>query len=611
MRDPQSHRKGTTIMMSDSNQNEDTRQFPSPAGRLYFDSLPNHPPPRPGESLSSHFAHVGALNRYRTPYGFMRACLSENSRSHKVAQADFPPKDHHLTTMCRTMCCDSPQLLATTFYYLGRRFGRNTAPVSMGKFLKGSLGVSLRFCPYCIGETKYYNLSWRFTMLDGCAAHKVKLLDRCTHCQSAVPFVPNRLSMGLCSTCWQSLATCLPTHLTDEESTTVGQVSRELLYLLSPCARGAESDAIPRSADYERARTIGEGFAMIRRALCLTQHEVTERAGLAPENIRGIERGNIRQRGANFRSFVLYARALGVSLGTVLECHDFEQYIEELRHMPATKVEQPAIISTEKRLVMKVTNAIALLTEAESEQLVPVTQQAVCRFIGTSRKYLMRYEQVSRLLTALPYEPKFRARGAATVEEREDLYTQQVLGAIRVMSMERRPITRAAVAAAVGVSKPALYYYPAIRALLDDLVPTNTGAMKDRQALRQSELLVEIEWAVQKLEEAGKPITRAAITRITGHSHSCFKRYPPLVVALDQAVTEYQLRTEGEAKEFRENELRVLLHQTVRELEVTGASLTLSSICSGLGITAGGLAYYPAIKQQVRDILHLSKHSSR
>jgi transcriptional regulator with XRE-family HTH domain len=393
--------------------------------------------------------------------------------------------------------------------------------------------------------------------------------------------------------------------------TVVVQVSQDLNYLLSPSALGAEIHAVPRSADYERARTIGERFAMIRQALCLTRPEVAERAGLALENIKGIERGNIRQQGANFRSFVLYARSLGVSLGTIFDSHEVEQYIEQLGQSGAREMARPSIISNEERLVMEVTNAIMYLTGAESEQIERVTQQAVCRLIAKSRKHLMKYEQVRRLLIMLPYERKFRAQTKATIGEREDFLTRQVLATIRVMSLERRPLTRAAVAAAVGMSKAALYHYPAIRSLLDDLVPTNTGALKERYSSRQAELLIEIEWAVQKLTEGGEPITRNGVCRLTGHSASCFKRYPPLVLALDEAVTEYQLRTETERKETRENELRVLLQQTVRELEDTRTPLTWLSICSGLGITAGGLAYYPAVKQQISNLLHTYKASSQ
>ncbi|MBE7556674.1 MAG: TniQ family protein [Anaerolineales bacterium] len=40
----------------------------------------------------------------------------------------------------------------------------------------------LRYCPLCLGEAAYYQLTWRFLTLSGCVRHGCRFLDRCGHC---------------------------------------------------------------------------------------------------------------------------------------------------------------------------------------------------------------------------------------------------------------------------------------------------------------------------------------------------------------------------------------------------------------------------------------------
>lgn len=60
---------------------------------------------------------------------------------------------------------------------------------------------SLHFCPLCLqeDETPYFRRSWRLSFFLICPAHKVLLLDRCSHCNEAVNFYMNISREPVCS----------------------------------------------------------------------------------------------------------------------------------------------------------------------------------------------------------------------------------------------------------------------------------------------------------------------------------------------------------------------------------------------------------------------------
>lgn len=68
----------------------------------------------------------------------------------------------------------------------------------------------LQCCPVCLQEDHipYYRLRWRLAWHTGCAAHGVRLLDRCPSCNA--PLEPHRLlatdaTMAVCATCKHDL----------------------------------------------------------------------------------------------------------------------------------------------------------------------------------------------------------------------------------------------------------------------------------------------------------------------------------------------------------------------------------------------------------------------
>jgi len=89
-----------------------TRQY-------YFDALPLHPPPQPLESFTSYLTRLAEANgkkrysQFNPFFGGYRSIFSF---------ADYPPRSFGMLPAITT--CSETELLRTTFYHVGKKFGR-------------------------------------------------------------------------------------------------------------------------------------------------------------------------------------------------------------------------------------------------------------------------------------------------------------------------------------------------------------------------------------------------------------------------------------------------------------------------------------------------------
>ena len=196
-------------------------------------------------------------------------------------------------------------LLATTFYYLSKKFGRSTRPRSrLARFLKGSLGSHLRYCPICLSEDGHYSLIWRFLIIGGCSTHNCRLLEYCGHCGASLPLFSFRLQIDKCPTCGEDLSTCSAEQLSELDAEKVSLRTSDLEYLLSPHSVDEENDI---------AQKVGRHLSTLRHGKQLFAQHIAIHLGATESYIRRIERGAAGQ-GAPFHLYVQYADYLGVSL---------------------------------------------------------------------------------------------------------------------------------------------------------------------------------------------------------------------------------------------------------------------------------------------------------
>lgn len=120
-----------------------------------FDTLPVHPQPAPLESLSSYLTRLAEANGFYRIENLFRLCFPTGRSRLTFQTGDFPPPSFGgLPSLAH---CPEPDLRATTFYHLGRKFDRILSVQSLAQCLAGSLGLQLRYCPLCLSEYGYYH----------------------------------------------------------------------------------------------------------------------------------------------------------------------------------------------------------------------------------------------------------------------------------------------------------------------------------------------------------------------------------------------------------------------------------------------------------------------
>src|SRR6266568_8815001 len=157
----------------------------------YFDTLPLHPQPERLESLTSYLIRLAEANSHsdRDTFALFFCPLGIETL------ADYPSA---LFNILQTLAqCPEARLLGTTFYHVGRKFGRSSLPQPLAIFLQGTVAQSLRYCPMCLADHAYYFLTWRFLHLKGCYKHSCELLNECGHCGSTIPIFGSLLKMAI------------------------------------------------------------------------------------------------------------------------------------------------------------------------------------------------------------------------------------------------------------------------------------------------------------------------------------------------------------------------------------------------------------------------------
>jgi hypothetical protein len=227
----------------------------------YFDTLSNHLKPRRLAALNG-VSHVNSVSS-----------LLGIDHDTVLRFADYPLLSIQTATL--QIDCQELELLATTLYFVAKKFGRSLQPSSLGRFFAGSLEAYQRYCPRYLSKADYYPLT-------GCPAHRYRLLDRCGHCGNFIPLFPIRAPIGICTRCEENLRSSPTLTLTTQEINIVHRYTFDFEYLLSP--HGNEED---------RDGTIAYGLRCkgLRKTKQVDFEEVVEEIAVSPNSLKGIEQG--------------------------------------------------------------------------------------------------------------------------------------------------------------------------------------------------------------------------------------------------------------------------------------------------------------------------------
>ena len=200
--------------------------------------LPLHPRPQPLESLTSYMTRLAEANGLRSINEL--GTLAGGMRPSRMRSSDYPaPVSPGLAQIANV---PAARWLDMTFFHLVQRFGRSMHPITLYKFLAGSISPTLRYCPRCLSEHNpaYYSLLWRFLVLPGCIEHRVSFLDQCCHCSSPLPLLRPIPQLTTCSTCQGDLRSGVPSPLACDVLEPTIRRTNDLKMLLTPGSQSLE-----------------------------------------------------------------------------------------------------------------------------------------------------------------------------------------------------------------------------------------------------------------------------------------------------------------------------------------------------------------------------------
>jgi transcriptional regulator with XRE-family HTH domain len=526
--------------------------------------LPLHPQPRPLESLSSYLIRLGEANGLSSLSELDALAGAPLSGAGALLAPDFPPPSYGVLTQLTG--CPEARLRRTTFLHLGQRFGRARHPLTLRRFLAGSLPSCLRYCPACLAEpsTPAYSLTWRFLSLPGCAAHGLALLDSCGHCGSALPLLPRAPRLACCPACGGDMRTCAAARLSAEAMQIAARRTRDLEFLLScptPGATGSE------------AVGIGKQFGALRQQRRLTITEAAQRMGGEEQVVLAMEYGS-RFKQATFGEYLRYADAL--------DCPLQEIFRQDRVHPPRSPT-----LETEEQVLTQVEEAIRRLQAGSS----PVLPGAIGELVGRSVRDLHKYPRVSTVLNRCKLE-----RGRQTVRfdrQREEELVQLVEQAIKQVEFLGKPVTQLRVCAMVGMTYQWLIQYPRVKAILLPIASTRPENVTRRLHREDQKLLEQAEQVIRQLESWGEPVSPGRICELMGISRERLSTHPRLKALVDQ-YHENGPESRQRTRE-REAELVKRVETVITQLASSGEPVTQRRVCKRVGLSQRYLECYPRV----------------
>lgn len=596
----------------------------------HFDTLPVHPQPEPLESLSSYLTRLAEANGLRWMNDLFRLCCPGRRLSLTLQTKDLPPSSFgYLPSLAQ---CPEPDLLATTFYHLARKFDRSPNAQSLAQWLSGSLSSHLRYCPLCLKERGYHPLIWRFLSLTGCPEHHCYLLDHCSHCGQMIPLQFSTPKLGYCPVCGKDLRQCQTKEIKPARLAQVFNRSQDLVFLVQPqsCETGEE----------RMTRVIGQRFSQWRQIRRLKIRDVADMLELSQSILYLLEKGP-EHRGIKFQWYLAYADVLGVSVRDIFGSpppnfspqSPEEKLLTKIQEAVAILEQQEAVITQQAVLEIIGSDNLKIFTMSPSSRAIwaeikaqeryrseqrlldlarqaidhlrqqkqPVTQKAVTNMIGCSDDSLHKrhpavYDLVlqhrdtpigSRYPCPVPSRPKY---------QREAELLTRVQEAITELECEGASLSQKAIADRVGLSNSGLKYYPQLKAILQPY---------DARPTRQDEtmLLKKVLTALAQLEAAEVPITIKAISQVVGLNDSTLRGYSQVKAFLIAHILDKKQEHYTKQRQQREAELVKRVQQAIQTLQIGEGKLTQCSVCKMVGMSSAGLKMYPRVKQLLDQML--------
>jgi transcriptional regulator with XRE-family HTH domain len=465
----------------------------------YFEVLPIHPPPQPMESMTSYLTRLAQANGIPNICRLQPIIFPDRKADSLRGMKDLSPRS--FDSLLVAALCAEADLLATTFYYLIRKFERPTNSTTVTSFLLGHLAPKLRYCPLCLQtDLPYYILPWRFTILAGCPQHGCLLLDRCSYCDAEIPFLTVSLKMNQCPKCGISLSAGQVAPMDMLQKQQAQKRYRDLVFLLTPTKE-------------TELRSFGPRLAYWRKTKRLTAKTIATDLNIQIRTALSLERRISKRQGIKFDHYLAYVDYL-------------ELTFEELFNTILTPEEEGyhQFLSPEQRFDRQETrllNQVQQVVGDFQEEGARLSQEKVSRAMGTHRSSLKNYPKLKAALIQISHERQ--QEDLLLTQQKEQDLVEKVNWAIKCLQTDGKRVTQMAIAGMVGMHTKGLFHYPKTKAILLEVADNNKR--KWRQQTVQA-LSAKIQDSILELKALGQPVTKRTVAKLIGVSRGFINFYP-------------------------------------------------------------------------------------
>jgi len=540
----------------------------------------------------------------------MRTAVANGfTRLSDFAQVAFPDYPHVIGTLTDYphACLQSfaqvtgkpyEAVRATTFAPVGAKVLSEVTSSTLSNLLKGSIARTVRYCPICLQDHPWYILPWRFSLLPGCPIHQCRLIDVCWHCHQPLPFLNNQMQITTCPLCGAPLSETPSQPLTPEEAQMTSRRWEELVFWLTP------EDNPPDTA--ERRTRLGARLRALRTAYGVTQKDIAPLLQVDRMTLQGLETGEPIAR--QFEVTLVFAEAFGVSPRDML-CAEHAPTGHEPVGLLSTSESVPQLdlpehdpaLSRGEYLQQVMGQAVDYLHQAG----YPVTQEAVAECIRVSVPTLRRYPESRAVLKTIAQANEASRPQRQNAEE----ILAKVNEAIKTLEAQNQPMTRAAIAAIIGVHPTSLSHYPDVKAVVER-VSEHHKSQKDMEAQQEEDRLLDLARdAVARLKANNEPVTKKAISRLVGVNRMKLDFYPRVRLAVDHWREERSQHPEFTYTRLEdklahiETYLVLEVRRAIQQLREQGKSIHPTPICKTLGMASPIVMAYPEVRRVVAEAM--------
>jgi transcriptional regulator with XRE-family HTH domain len=535
----------------------------------YFLLLPFHPKPEPGESFNSYLTRLAILNKFRYYLTICNNLLPQMIGKTVKKLQDIPPLS--ISRLALVTNVSEEDILATTFFYLVKNFSRSTKPQNISRFLSGAVSKNLRYCPSCLDEHKYYRLSWRFFMVEGCAQHNCYLLENCGNCGQPIPLFYPFCEIGICPACGKDLRSCVSPVYPEERRESLNEDLYALEILLKE--KGGSFD-------------IGKRLRTIRFHQSLSQKELAKLSGVFPGTVSSIEKGE-----GTFLDLLSCIKSLGLSL---------RSSIIEPNGVPISQCEPLNVINLKSvredfnadDLRQKVLTAIKDLEEGGGVARVCDIE----RLLKVKYNVLYKWKKVRMILPGWNQE-KERKR------QLKEAKILQILKATREEMLKNAQITPISeIFARAGIKMGYHHMYEGVSEWCRQVAKDNKQIIF---GINEVEFIRHLDETYKALLGSEKRITRSELLFIANIPTSSLQIHPNVNKKLDEICL--KLKVEDFSIPQGEEALLQNVFAVIWQLYGAHQRITQVSVARELHLSVAALRKYPKIRVVFNDIARSTK----